>query len=258
MATSVVELLIRSADIFGGVPAIGELTKALVSSNLLSTILTGLHDAWKANLTSGPNRQHPKLDGNVETDYFNILARLSLASPQLFLSALEVTSYDNSPPENESAEQKIDWLLQEWFNHMDLIHNPANKKLNCLGLTSLLGTAQPWILSRLQSLMNEWTNVITELVIDVSLEEGVADNRDSLVYTDPEALKSEGPEAPGDERRRRLMFQDPVHRIDIRVFVREKLGIAVEACGGMEAFQREWVQNVDVDVVRGFGALGIV
>ena len=99
--------------------------------------------------------------------------------------------------------------------------------------------------------------MINELIIDGSLQEGVVDKRDCLVYTDPDASKPEGPESPADLRTRLLEFRDPVHQIDVRSFVRDKLAIAIESCGGMEAFQREWVQNVDEDVVKGFGALGI-
>ena len=105
---------------------------------------------------------------------------------------------------------------------------------------------------------SQWTDVINELVIDASLQEGVVDKRDCLVYTDPDASKPEGPESPADLRTRLLEFKDPVHQIDVRNYVRDRLAIAIESCGGMEAFQRDWVQNVDEDVVRGFGALGIV
>ena len=100
--------------------------------------------------------------------------------------------------------------------------------------------------------------MINELVIDGSLQEGVVDKRDCLVYTDPDASKPEGPESPANLRTPMLVFRDPVHQIDVRSFVRDKLAIAIENCGGMEAFQREWVQNVDEDVVKGFGALGII
>jgi hypothetical protein len=141
---------------------------------------------------------------------------------------------------------------------MDNIGHPAHKKLNCLALTALLELEQPWMLSRLQSLMSLWTDIVNELIIDASLHEGVVVMRDCLVYTDPDAAKPDGPEPPADYRKRILAFKDPVHRIDIRVFVRDKLAVAIESCGGMEAFQRDWVQNVDEDIVRGFGALGIV
>ena len=258
MVTSLVELFIRSADHLGGPHAVSELTQALLNSQLLSVILSGLHDARRTNLKTGPNKVHAKIDGFVESDYLNILARLAIASPQLLLTALDATSYHGQRSIDEPIEQKMDWLVTEWLEHMDMISDPTHKKLNTLALTSLLSTAQPWILSRLQSLMSEWTTTVTELVIDTSLDEHVVDNRDSLVYTDPDAMRPEGPEAPADERRRALIFQDPVHRIDIREYVRENLGIAVEACGGMEAFQREWLQNVDQDVLSGFSALRIV
>lgn len=257
--TSLVELLIRSADRLGGGSAIEDLTQSMISSNILSTLLLSIHKAYLAHQTTGPNRVKASIDGVIETDYLNICARLTVISPSLFVSALNASTIA-SPTRNEYqiSEQPIEWLLTEWFSHMDNIGHPAHKKLSCLALTSFLETGQPWILSRLQSLMTIWTDVVTELVVDVSLEEGKVDYRDSLVYNDVNAHKPDGPEAPADERRRVLDFEDPVHRIDVRVHIREKLAIAVEKCGGMETFQMEWVQNVDEDVVRAFGALGIV
>ena len=256
--TSLVELLIRSADRLGGVSAIGNLTQSMISSNLLSTLLFSLHNAYLAHQTTGPNRAKSSIDGIIETDYFNICARLAVTSPSLLLTALNATIASPAPNGDQISEQPIEWLLTEWFSHIDNIGHPAHKKLNCLALTSFLETGQPWILSRLQSLMTIWTDVVTELVVDVSLEEGKVDFRDSLVCNDINAQKPDGPEAPADERRRVLDFEDPVHRIDVRVYIREKLAVAVDKSGGMEALQREWVQNVDEDVVRAFRALGIV
>ena len=259
--TSLVELLIRSADRLGGASAVGELTHSIASSNLLSTLLSGLHNAYLAHQTTGPNKMRPSIDGIVETDYFNIFARLAVASPSILLSGLEValrSSQADGGNNNINQAQIPEWLLTEWFSHMDNIGHPAHKKLNCLALTCFLGTGQSSMRLHLQSLMTVWTDVITEIVSDASLEEGKADYRDSLVYNDPNAQKPDGLEAPADERRRVLDYEDPVHRVDVRVFIREKLGVAVEKCGGMEVFQREWVQNVDDDVVRAFGALGVV
>ena len=104
----------------------------------------------------------------------------------------------------------------------------------------------------------QWTDVITELVVDVSQQEDIVDKRDCLVYTDPDASRPEGTESPADLRKRMLDFKDPVHQTDIRVFVRETLATAIETCGGMETFQRDWVQNVDKDVIQGFQALEIL
>jgi len=256
MVTSLVELLIRSALSLGGLSALGELTPALLSSNMLTTLLSGLHDAYVAHQTTGPNRKSSQIDGIVETDYLNVIARLMVADPALLLSALDATPYDGHLLGQKPLEETLDWLLTEWFSHMDSIGHPAHKKLNCLALTSILETGNPWILSRLQSLMSVWTDVINELVEDYSLQEGVEDKRDSLVYQNTEA--SSESEAPADTRQRLLDFKDPVHRIDIRTYVHDKLTAIVETCGGMETFLREWVQNVDEDVIRSFGALGIV
>lgn len=257
MVTSVVELLIRSANSLGALPAVSELTKALLSTHWLSTIISGLFDAYRASQTTGPKRERSKIDGVVETDYLNVLARLAVVSPTLLVSAIEATPYEGQSDGNEPIDKKMDWLVSEWFAHMDTISHPTHKKLNCLALTSLLEIGQPWILSRLQSLMSEWTSCVTEFIVDTSTVENVVENHDTLVYNDPNALKGEGFEAPADERRRLLTFQDPVHHIDLRIFIREKLGVAIEACGGMEAFQRDWLQNVDGDVVKGFGDLGL-
>lgn len=267
--TSLVELLIRSAESLGGASAVGDLVQTMHFSNLLSTLLSGIYSAYLAHQSTGPNRRKSFIDGIIETDYLNICARLVVASPSTFVASLNATAamseWDGkaceepmSERDGKPSEEAIEWFLTEWFGHMDNIGNPVHRKLSCLALTSFLETGQPWILSRLQSLMTVWTDVVTELVVDVSLEEGRADYRDSLVYNDPNAQKPDGPEAPADERIRVLNFEDPVHRIDVRVIIQEKLAVAVEKCGGMATFQREWVQNVDRDVVSAFGALGII
>ena len=255
MVTDLAELMIRSAESLG---KIHELIQGLIMSQLLCVILSGLDDAYQANLTTGPSKRHAKIDGVVETDYLNVLARLAIKDPRLFISAVDATSYEGQIQSVAQVSEKMDRLLTEWIDHLDMMSQPTDKKLNVLALTSLLETGQPWILNRLQSLMSEWTSAVTDLVIDTSLDPNVVDNRDSLVYNDPEVLKSEGAEAPADERRRTLTFRDPVHRIDIRDHIRQKLAIAVEVCGGMESFQRDWVQNVDADVVGAFSALGVV
>ena len=151
-ATSLVEILIRQADSLGGIPAVSELTQSLLSSDWLSITLSGLHNAFLAHQTSGPNRTISSIDGVVETDYLNVLARLAVASPSLFITALDATNYGGDNPQG-TLGQKLDWLLTEWFSHIDSIGHPVHKKLHCLALTALLETAQPWILGRLQSLM---------------------------------------------------------------------------------------------------------
>lgn len=53
------------------------------------------------------------------------------------------------------------------------------------------------------------------------------------------------------------MLVDPVHRLDLKPFIRDHLQHAVNSSGGSEAFQAQWVVNVDQDVLQEFGKLGI-
>ena len=249
LVTHLVELLIRSADHRGGKIATGELTSPLVSSFFLKNLLSGLREAFDAHQTTGPNRVLPSIDSIIETDYFNVLARLAVVSPAILISAFEAT------PEGSS----MGWLVTEWFDHMDSVSQPIRKKLNCLALTALLDIDGDLMLSRLQSLMSLWTEVITELITEDVDDSGNSIKRDCLVYSSPDAFKPEGiPDSPAAYRQRQLTFVDPVHRVDIREYVRQKLDIAIERCGGMDAFRAQWIENVDKDVVQAFGELGIV
>lgn len=105
--------------------------------------------------------------------------------------------------------------------------------------------------------MTIWTDVITEL------SEGAEDRGgDNLILWDENnqdsAFQKDEFESPETGRRRDMSRSDPVHTINIRVFVRDALGAAILACGGEEAFRDEWLVNVDAEVVRGFGVLGLL
>lgn len=246
LITDLVELLIRNADYLDGSQGVANLTAHLISSGFLSSLLSGLRIAYNAHQTTGPNRPSTSIDGLVETDYISVLARLALASPALFLSALTVAL------PGEHIETIMSWLLTEWLSHMDNVSNPERRKLFCLALTALLESNQPWILGRLQELMTLWTDLILELVDDDN------SGADCLVWRNMDNLKPDAPEASVDELRRTLTFADPVHRLDLKGFVRDKLQAVVEACGGRETFESMWLVNVDAEVVGAFRGLGVV
>ena len=157
--TNLIELLIRAADDLGGEDATKIIAGSLVDTDLLSKILSGLRESFEAHQTTGPNRKNTSIDGVVETDYFSVFARIVLASPSVFVSAIEVIGAQRS----ERFEQTIEWVLTEWFSHFENIGEPAKKKLMCLALTRMLETGQEWILQRLQELMTLWTDIVTEL-----------------------------------------------------------------------------------------------
>jgi len=261
LITRLIELLIQAAERVGGQNAINQLTVVFLDTQLLSQLLSNLRTAYDAHQAIGPNRRQPSIDGIVETDHFSILARLALVSPSTFTQALATVS--------PSFDETITWLLTEWFSHFESIGNPERKKLSCLALTALLELApQKWIMGRLQELMGVWTDVVTECTDypeegpddqDDSARHNRGPGRDVTVFSDPDGLKpTDRPEAEEAGRRRNVAFADPIHRLNIKDFIRERLQRVIEACGGQDAFQRDWLVNVDMDVVRSFGELGVM
>ncbi|KAG9742022.1 ARM repeat-containing protein, partial [Aureobasidium melanogenum] len=256
---NLVELIIRSAERIGGESAISTIAGDLVESDFLRKQLRGLHGSWIAHCTTGPLAKEPPVDGIVETDYFSVLARLAMGSENTFLQAVQaaappipLTDTTNQPTLHDSMK----WLLEEWFSHFENIGDPSRRKLMCLALTKLLSTSQPFILGSLQSLMTLWTDMVTEI-----REEGGAVDSDTLVYDNPDQLRTTEAgviEAPEDERRRALTFADPVHNVRTTQWIKHYLQLAIQAAGGQEAFQNEWLVNVDKDVIAAFGALGIM
>lgn len=191
---SIAELLMRSALEVGGDDALTALTSRLLEANFLQTVVGGLHGAYEAHRSTGPNRSKTWLDVLVETDYLSLCSRLALSSPSLLINAITAAT------PNEQIEDTIQWVLSEWFRHLDNISHPEKKKLNCLALTGLLQTGQPWILTHLQDLMAIWTEVILELYDDEDAK------GDCLLYHDPDALKGER-ETAEEERQRKVCLQ---------------------------------------------------
>ncbi|MCJ1476334.1 hypothetical protein MMC13_005000 [Lambiella insularis] len=253
--THLAELLIQAAEIIGGADAIKTFTTVLLETKFLTQLLTSLHSAYSAHQTTGPNRGRSKIDGIVETDHISVLARLALSSPTVFIQALTVV-FSNR---DSSFDETVAWILAEWFSHFENIGSSDRKKLNCLALTALLNhSPQTWILSKLQDLMSVWMDVVTECM-EYPEERDNEDGRDCLVYWDPDGLKpTDRPEAPEEERRRNMIFADPVHRLNVKNFIRERLQQAIRVSGGEEIFQRDWLVNVDADIVRSFSQLGIL
>lgn len=95
--------------------------------------------------------------------------------------------------------------------------------------------------------MSLWTDVITELVDE---ETGV----DTMTLWEADDW---GKSATAmDERIRLVEADDVVRTVDIKAAVRGAVE-GVVALVGREEFER-WVGDVDADVVRAFGALGVV
>ena len=260
--TGLVELLIMAADRLSAQAGVRQIVNHMVDVSFLDTLFKGLKSAHDAHQSTGPNRPSTHVDGIIETDHLSILARLLLNSPQLLTGI--VASLETSA--NEFAT--MDWLLTEWFSHTTNIGSPTRKKLHCLALTSLFSLAatspeyQKLLLGRLQEYMTFWTDTILDTcdVGEAGFEMGAPvpkAGNDLLVSTDRDGGKMDG-ESAEEGRRRAVAFADPVHRLDVKMFVKEAVEAVVRGSGGHEIFGREWVGNVDREVVKGFAELGIL
>lgn len=246
LVTSVVEHMIRAAETLGGANGVAAVAKDLLESGFIEKLLSGLHEAWEAHQTTGPGRRYPKLDDVVETDYFTILARLALGDPATFVHAISSVG---------PLEAVWPWLSAEWFRHFDSMANPDRQKLSCLALTRMLELPPPMtglVLGCLQDYFGMWTSVVGELM------DGWTDGRDGLMWTAEGLAGPSEWESEEDGRTRVLERGDVVHTVHALVFVKERLGMLMGSVGGEEAFHREWLANVDADVVKAFQTLGQV
>lgn len=246
LVTSIIEIILQSAEQLGGVQGVAAVAKDLVEAGYLEKVLSGLHEAHEAHQTSGPNRKYPKLDNLVETDYFTVLARLCWGDPATFMAAVGQVVGDVS--------QTWQWLSTEWFHHFDCMANIERQKLSCLALTKLIELPSPMpelVVGKLQDYLAMWTATVAELC------EGQNGFEDVQVWSERQRNeRSEWECSAEDERKRVLDGGDPVHRIHVFDFVKQKLAELVGKCGGEEVFQREVLVNVDADVVKAFQLLG--
>ncbi|KAL1846113.1 hypothetical protein Plec18167_003396 [Paecilomyces lecythidis] len=255
-----VEMLIRSVERVDGGSEAGYnvVAKSLIDSRFLSSLLEGLHSAHEASQQTGPNRKSPAVYGVVETDYLSVLARLALANPKVFISAVSAAT-------GQPEESCLSWILTEWFFHYDNIGSASQKKLHALALTQLLSLNTPeapppaYLLNNLQSYLTTWTDIITELAEGTAEEPNDPRGGDYLIYwNNAETAPYHENEPPESLRRRDYESSDVIHRINIRDFVRQRLQAVILACGGEQQFQEAWLINVDREVVAAFGALGLL
>jgi hypothetical protein len=261
-----VEMLIRGVEFVdgGSEQAYSVFAKSLLDSSFLPSLLSGLREAYDSHLTTGPNKKSAGVYGVVETDYLSVLARLALANPKIFISAVTASA------EPETEEQALTWILTEWFSHFDNMGDISRKKLHALALTHLLsvnGAESPpptYLLNHLQSYLTVWTDLITELAEGTDYAPDDPRHGDYLIFWPDRSNESNmdgkyhESEPPETTRRRAWSYSDPLHRINIRDFVTDNLQRLVGVCGGVDLFRDRWLVNVDHDIVKGFGQLGLL
>jgi hypothetical protein len=243
LATKNSENLLRYAEELGGVGGLKVVVKDMWQSGFLTKIFEGIHDAYEAHQTSGPNRRQPQVESLILTDYFTILSRIALADPTTFVESLEPLG---------PLDRVWAWLSSEWFSSFDSTADDGRQKLCLLAMTRLLELPHPiqeLVLTKLQDYFSMWTSVISRLLDDQTPP------RDMMVMT--EEIGQMEYDTAVDVRERALLTSDPIRRVDAFVFVKERLAGLVERVGGEQAFQEHYAANVDKDVLAGYNQLGM-
>lgn len=260
MSPHVIQTLIQTLSVLGSLNAVSQeeafqhIMTTVISTDYLPALLSIIFQAHSYHQDPRPNRQPPDIVGVGETALFTLLSHMALASPRIFLNAIESIS----TMRGESSSLR--WLVEEWFYQYDSTPDTIRKKTQLLALTSLLGTNPPptVLLESLQSLFSLYTDTLTEL------SEGAAEeNKGDYLYSPapPGEMLSDWPDSdsPEDIRKRRMANWDVVYIVNARDFVRQNLGAAVQACGGQQAFEVSWITDrVDRDVVKAFVGLNIL
>ncbi|GAB1310234.1 Importin-beta domain-containing protein [Madurella fahalii] len=239
-----IELIIRTAEEFGGAQGVSVVVQDMLETGLLRTMLEDLHSAWESGQTTGPNRKPSKINTIKESDYFALLARIALADPAIFATML--ASFGNP------IDAVWPWLSTQWFANFDCMGDIEREKLSCLALTRLCEVPNPMqdlVLGRLQDYLSMWTSVVTELADGTTSE---TPGQDTLIWTEVGRYEYD---TPLDIHEREFAFKDPVHRVATYDFVRARLQDLVQRVGGEQAFEANWAVNVDRDVLAAFQRL---
>lgn len=122
--------------------------ESLLNSSLLSRLL----------LSIATNDKHPQ----VLIEYLLVVSRISLREPELILKVCQTKNIN------------IAMLIGNWILLNDHINHSKDRKLNTLALSSLLRTNHPDVLAVLDSIMNLWFSVLSEVEEDA--------NGDATIY----------------------------------------------------------------------------
>ncbi|KAJ2890746.1 Armadillo-type fold protein [Zalerion maritima] len=236
-------MMIRFAGDLGGSDGLTAIVKDMVSNGFIAKIMEQIHDSWNASQTTGPNRKPSKLPVLTEIDYFLILGRIALSDPKIFVMMLS---------ELGQLESLLSWFVSRWFANFDSMTNGEHAKESCLAITRLLELPSPvqdLVLSTLQEYFSMWTTVVTDVRSEAN------NGRDAYVWDNADERYDW--ETPLDVISRKTLYQWETHSIDTRDFIMARLNNLVARVGGEQAFQDQWVVNVDKDVVAGFQQLSV-
>ncbi|CAK7206557.1 hypothetical protein SEUCBS139899_009353 [Sporothrix eucalyptigena] len=250
-ATTSVQNMVRSAHLLGGTEGLAVVVRDMLSTGLLPRILEGLHGAWESRQTTGPNAKPSPLKPTTLVEYIIILSRIALADPHTFLDMLATVS---GTEDGSGVAAAWPWLASEWFGSFDAMGNPEHQKVASMALTRLAEVQtvrslnfQDLVLGRLQEYFSMWTSTVLDA-------QGSATKPDYYVWP-------EGPPAPTEYDTPLMTAEiafaakDPLHTETFYAFIMLRLQDLMARAGGEQAFEANWMVNVDQDVLAGFRRL---
>ncbi|ODQ67404.1 ARM repeat-containing protein [Nadsonia fulvescens var. elongata DSM 6958] len=197
--------------------------ESLVQSNLFQVLV---------ETTLDPNNSPIAI-----VQYLGVFARMSFSRPDLVIQLLHHVAHTNGNSDLLSN------FFELWFEKIDNMGHPKDRKLNCLGLTSFLKTNEPIFMSKLNGLFGVWSQLLDE----INESQGDSD----LYYTNDDFAD---PEQLCDEHTKRhltlLKTNDIVHIVSLKDYIRDSLNFAKEANGGEEGFSQRWLSQTDPHVLE--------
>jgi hypothetical protein len=156
-----------------------------------------------------------------------VLARVFVQNNAFFASFASQPSLSLALRQSGAAvsEQSALFIFFDaWLDKVDSLTSLCKRKLCALALCILLTVGQPQVLDRLVQILSVCTSVLNET------EEDFNDGASGDYYSSEEA-RSMGPIVSEDSRKRQVVIADPIGKVPLALFLKEKLRICAQLHG---------------------------
>jgi hypothetical protein len=195
------------------------------------------------------NEESPALQ---TTQFLFVLARIIIADSKIFMQLLSATASSTGAPDDSKL---VSDLMDVWWARFDNMAEPRQRKLTAMCIASLVSTGHPQVLKRLSNeIFNLWMDVFCEIqeVLDQAASDGTSSPIHRFWDEDqaPSSYYKETEGTPEWNRRHTLFTTDPVRTTLLSTYVAARLQEAEVACGGPQALQQLYLQDVDPTVMK--------
>ncbi|KAG4303029.1 hypothetical protein PCK1_000695 [Pneumocystis canis] len=173
-----------------------------------------------------------KISNSIIIQYFTLISRICLQDPHVMIIFLN--AFSSQAKQNVSnGREIIDEFLETWISIFSNIGNPKYRKLNVMGITSLLVTNNYYVIINIKRLINIWSETLSEVKEN---KEG-----DALIYWNKQDDENDIDitNSPETIRREDLMKQDPIHKKHLKTHIREILSY-IETNHEIEQFKTDY------------------